>query len=107
MVRPAVDGTLRVLKAARNGGVKRVVMTSNFGAVGYSHTDTNKVITEECWTDPDEKGLSTYNKSKVLAEKAAWNFIKNEGGSLELSVINPDSTSCISRSVLIRSHVAS
>ncbi len=89
MVRPAVDGTLRVLKAARNAGVKRVVMTSNFGAVGYSHTDTTKVITEECWTDPDEKGLSIYNKSKVLAERAAWNFIKNEGGSLELSVINP------------------
>ncbi len=64
-------------------------MTSNFGAVGYSHTDTTKVITEECWTDPDEKGLSIYNKSKVLAERAAWNFIKNEGGSLELSVINP------------------
>ena len=36
MIRPAVDGTLRVLKAARNAGVKRVVMTSNFGAVGYS-----------------------------------------------------------------------
>ena len=89
MVRPAVDGTLRVLKAARDGAVKRVVMTSNFGAVGYSHTDTSKVITEECWTHPDEKGLSIYNKSKVLAERAAWDFIKNEGGALELSVINP------------------
>ncbi|SHG86668.1 SDR family oxidoreductase [Flavobacterium defluvii] len=89
MIRPAVDGTLRVLKAARDAGVKRVVMTSNFGAVGYSHKDKNSLITEESWTDPNEKGLSTYNKSKVLAEKAAWNFMKNEGGSLELSVINP------------------
>lgn len=89
MIRPAVDGTLRVLKAARDAGVKRVVMTSNFGAVGYSHTDTTKIITEECWTDPNEKGLSIYNKSKVLAEKAAWDFIKKEGGTLELSVINP------------------
>lgn len=89
MIRPAVDGTLRVLKAARDSGVKRVVMTSNFGAVGYSHKDKNSLITEESWTDPNEKGLSTYNKSKVLAEKAAWDFMKNEGGALELSVINP------------------
>lgn len=89
MIRPAVDGTLRVLKAARDAGVKRVVMTSNFGAVGYSHKDKNSLITEESWTDPNEKGLSTYNKSKVLAEKAAWDFMKNEGGALELSVINP------------------
>ncbi|HEY5748071.1 MAG TPA: aldehyde reductase [Chryseolinea sp.] len=89
MIRPAVEGTLRVLKAARDAGVKRVVMTSNFGAVGYSHTDTTKVITEECWTDPNEKGLSVYNKSKVLAERAAWDFMEKGGGALELSVINP------------------
>ena len=79
MIRPAVEGTLRVLKAARDAGVKRVVMTSNFGAVGYSHTDTTKVITEESWTDPNEKGLSAYNKSKVLAERAAWDFMAKEG----------------------------
>lgn len=89
MVRPAVDGTIRVLKAARNAGVKRVVMTSNFGAVGYSHKDMTKIITEESWTNPNEKGLSAYNKSKTLAEKAAWEFICKEGGGMELSVINP------------------
>lgn len=89
MIRPAVDGTLRVLKAARNAGIKRVVITSNFGAVGYSHKDKNSLITEESWTNPNEKGLSTYNKSKVLAEQAAWEFMKNEGGALELSVVNP------------------
>ncbi|WP_157634614.1 SDR family oxidoreductase [Spirosoma panaciterrae] len=89
MIRPAVEGTLRVLRAARDAGVKRVVMTSNFGAVGYSHTDTTKVITEESWTDPNEPGLSAYNKSKVLAERAAWAFMEKEGGNLELSVINP------------------
>ncbi|GAB4034401.1 SDR family oxidoreductase [Spirosoma gilvum] len=89
MIRPAVDGTLRVLKAARDGGVRRVVMTSNFGAIGYSHTDTTKVITEESWTDPNEPGLSAYNKSKVMAERAAWNFMAKEGGNLELSVVNP------------------
>ena len=89
MIRPAVDGTLRVLKVARDGGVKRVVMTSNFGAVGYSHKDHTKPIAEESWTNPNEKGLSVYNKSKVLAELAAWDFMKREGGSLELAVINP------------------
>ncbi|MDR2824200.1 MAG: aldehyde reductase [Prevotellaceae bacterium] len=89
MIRPAVDGTLRVLKAARDMGVKRVVMTSNFGAVGYSHKNPDTEITEDDWTDPNEKGLSSYNKSKVMAERAAWDFIKREGGNLELSVINP------------------
>ncbi|WP_338867834.1 aldehyde reductase [Spirosoma sp. SC4-14] len=89
MIRPAVDGTRRVLRAARDAGVKRVVMTSNFGAVGYSHTDTTQVITEESWTNPNEPGLSAYNKSKVLAERAAWDFLKTEGGKLELTVINP------------------
>ncbi|GLU52750.1 SDR family oxidoreductase [Dyadobacter frigoris] len=89
MIKPALEGTLRVLKAARDGGVKRVVMTSNFGAVGYSHNDTSKVITEESWTNPNEKGLSAYNKSKVLAEKAAWDFMQQQGGNMELSVINP------------------
>lgn len=89
MIRPAVEGTLRVLKAARDAGVKRVVMTSNFGAVGYSHPDKSTVITEESWTDPNQKGLSVYNKSKTLAELAAWDFMRNKGGKLELSVINP------------------
>ena len=88
MIRPAVDGTLRVLKAARDAGVKRVVVTSNFGAIGYSHKDPNTEITEEEWTDPNEK-MTSYNKSKVLAERAAWDFISKEGGNLELSVINP------------------
>lgn len=89
MIRPAVDGALRVLKAAKKAGVKRVVMTSNFGAIGYSHKDPHTEITEKEWTDPNEKGLSSYNKSKVLAEKSAWDFIHKEGGDLELSVINP------------------
>ena len=88
IIRPAVDGTLRVLKAAREAGVKRVVLTSNFGAVGYSHKDANTVITEEEWTDPNDK-MTAYNRSKVLAELAAWDFIRKEGGDLELSVINP------------------
>lgn len=89
VIKPAVEGTLRVLTFAKKAGVKRVVMTSNFGAVGYSHTDTSEVITEQSWTNPKQKGLSVYNKSKVLAERAAWDYIYSEGQGLELAVINP------------------
>ena len=89
MIRPAVEGIIRVLKAARNAGVKRVVMTSNFGAVGFSNKNPDTQTTEGDWTDPDEKGLSAYEKSKLLAERAAWDFIEREGGNLEFSTINP------------------
>ncbi|WP_108124334.1 SDR family oxidoreductase [Saccharospirillum mangrovi] len=89
MILPAVEGTQRVLKAARDAGVKRVVMTSNFGAVGYSHKDPTQLITEADWTDPNEPGLSPYNKSKVMAERTAWEFMAREGGDMELSVVNP------------------
>lgn len=89
MIRPAVDGVLRVLKAARDGGIKRVVLTSSFGALGFSHHDRSTETTEADWTDPNEKGLSAYEKSKGLSERAAWDFMKREGGKLELAVINP------------------
>jgi nucleoside-diphosphate-sugar epimerase len=88
-IRPAVEGILRILKFARDAGVQRVVMTSSFGALGFSHTDKKTETTEEDWTDPDQKGLSVYEKSKCLAERAAWEFIEREGGSLEFTVINP------------------
>jgi len=89
MIVPAVEGTLRVLRASRGARTKRVVITSSFAAVGYSHKDPNTLITEEEWTDPNDKSLSAYLKSKTLAEKAAWDFINEEGGDLELSVVNP------------------
>ncbi|AQY50218.1 nucleoside-diphosphate-sugar epimerase, WcaG [Listeria weihenstephanensis FSL R9-0317] len=89
MIRPAVDGIIRVLKAAKNANVKRVVMTSNFGAVGFSNHNPNVTTTEEDWTNVDEKGLSVYEKSKLLAEKAAWDFIKTQGGQLEFATVNP------------------
>lgn len=88
-IRPAVEGIVRILKAARNARVNRVVMTSNFGAVGFSNKNPDTATTEGDWTDPNEKGLSAYEKSKLLAERAAWDFIKKEGGNLEFAVINP------------------
>ena len=88
-IRPAVEGILRILKFARAAGVKRVVMTSSFGAVGFSQTDKTRETTEADWTDPSLKGLSAYEKSKGMAERAAWEFVKGEGGNLEFTTINP------------------
>jgi nucleoside-diphosphate-sugar epimerase len=89
LIRPAREGALRALRAARDGGVKRVVMTSSFAAIGYGvpHADGSP-FTEEDWTDPDGQ-VSAYVKSKTLAERAAWDFIEREGGGLELAVVNP------------------
>ena len=89
LIGPAVDGVLRVLKAARDAGIKRVVLTSSFGALGFSHHDRNTETTEADWTDLNERGLSAYEKSKGMSERAAWDFMAKEGGGLELSVINP------------------
>jgi len=89
LIRPAVDGTLRVLRAARDAGVKRVVLTSSYAAIGYGHGKGEKVFTEEDWTDVDGPGVQAYQKSKTLAERAAWDFIEREGGAMELAVVNP------------------
>jgi len=88
LIRPAREGTLRVLRAARQAGVSRVVLTSSFAAVAYGHPPTARPFTEEDWTDVNG-GIRAYPKSKTLAERAAWDFIAREGGALELSVVNP------------------
>jgi nucleoside-diphosphate-sugar epimerase len=89
MIVPARDGTLRVLRAARDAGVKRVVLTSSFTAIGYGHLPQHAQFNENVWTDLRSGDVLPYAKSKTLAERAAWDFIANEGGGLELSVINP------------------
>jgi len=89
LIVPAREGALRVLRAARDAGVKRVVLTSSFAAIGYGHKPQTTPFNETNWTDLNVEGLSAYAKSKTIAERAAWDFIAREGGSLELSVINP------------------
>ncbi|MBL8538104.1 MAG: aldehyde reductase [Hyphomonadaceae bacterium] len=86
---PAREGALRVLRAARDAGVKRVVMTSSFAAIGYGQKPRTSPYTEADWTDPNGDDVRAYVKSKTLAERAAWDFIAREGGTLELSVVNP------------------
>ncbi len=89
LIVPAREGTLRVLRASRDAGVKRVVLTSSFAAIGYGHRPQSAPFNETNWTDPNGEDVTAYVKSKTLAERAAWDFIANEGGNLELSVINP------------------
>jgi nucleoside-diphosphate-sugar epimerase len=89
LIIPAREGALRVLRAARDAGVKRVVLTSSYAAIGYGQKPKNRPNTEEDWTDPNGEDVRAYVKSKTLAEKAAWDFIAREGGALELSVVNP------------------
>ncbi len=89
LIIPARDGALRVLRAAKRAGVKRVVLTSSFAAIGYGPAPEGKVFTEADWTDPNYPGISAYVKSKTLAELAAWEFVKGEGEGLELAVVNP------------------
>ena len=89
LIRPAVDGTLRVLRAARDADVKRVVLTSSFAAIGYGHGDQAAAYTEADWTNVDGPAVQPYMKSKTLAERAAWDFIEREGNGLELAVVNP------------------
>ena len=89
LIVPAREGALRVLRAARDAGVKRVVLTSSFAAIGYGHPPRSAPFNETDWTNVDGEGVSAYAKSKTLAERAAWDFIAREGGELELSVVNP------------------
>ncbi|GAA1058482.1 dihydroflavonol-4-reductase [Agromyces luteolus] len=89
LIVPARDGVLRVLRAARDAGVRRVVQTSSFAAIGYGRPYPGRPYTEADWTDPDGPGVTPYTKSKTLAERAAWDFIDREGGDLELATVNP------------------
>ena len=89
LIVPAREGALRVLKAAREAGVKRVVLTSSFAAIGYGHKPQTAPFDETYWTDTSGNDVTAYVKSKSFAEKAAWDFIAKEGGALELSVVNP------------------
>ena len=88
LIVPAREGALRVLRASRDSGVKRVVLTSSFAAVGYGHPPQQAPFDETNWTDLSGS-VAPYVKSKTLAERAAWNFIAKEGGGLELCVVNP------------------
>jgi dihydroflavonol-4-reductase len=90
LVRPARDGTLRVLKAARDAGVKRVVLTSSVSAIVYGRGTRATPFSESDWTDETNRADSSpYDRSKTIAERAAWTWHSVDGGALELVSINP------------------
>jgi len=88
LIVPAREGALRALRAARDAGARRVVLTSSFVAVGYT-PKPGAEFTEADWTDPDTPGLAPYPRSKVIAERAAWDLMERDGGETELVVVNP------------------
>lgn len=87
-VKPAVEGNLRVLRAARDAKVKRVVLTSAFGAVGMGHGPRTRPFDETDWTNLDGN-VAPYQRSKTLSERASWDFVAKEGNGLELASVNP------------------
>lgn len=89
LIIPAREGALRVLRASRDAGVKRVVLTSSFAAIGYGLAPQSAPFDETNWTNLNGEDLTPYVKSKTIAERAAWDFISCERGPLELSVVNP------------------
>ncbi|WP_394428129.1 NAD-dependent epimerase/dehydratase family protein [Streptomyces sp. SGAir0957] len=88
LIVPAREGTLRVLRAARDAGARRTVLTSSFAAVGYT-PKPGAEFTEADWTDPGTPGLAPYPRSKAIAERAAWEWAERDGGGMELVVLNP------------------
>ncbi len=89
MIKPAVEGTLRALKAAKKAGVKKLVLTSS--TVAMAGDKKKNHLTQTSWTNPKMDKVSVYMKSKTLAEQAAWDFYKNEASEnkMELTVVNP------------------
>jgi dihydroflavonol-4-reductase len=90
LIRPAVDGALRALRAAKAAGVTRVVMTSSTVAVSMGNTPSNGTsYTEADWSRTEGDDLSAYGKSKTLAERSAWDYVNGEGAGIDLTCINP------------------
>lgn len=89
LMRPAVDGTKRALRAARDAGIGRVVLTSSSVAIAYAPLPPDRPYDERDWTDPNDTRWSPYIRSKAAAERAAWHFVETEAPGMDLTVINP------------------
>jgi nucleoside-diphosphate-sugar epimerase len=90
LIVPAREGTLRVLAASLDAGVRRVVVTSSIAAItGGALQAGSRPLTEDDWSDPDDLRLTPYARSKTVAERAAWDFVRERGESEKLAVVNP------------------
>ena len=82
VISPAREGAVRVIEAARRAGARRVVLTSAFHAAGFGHGPIDHVFTEDDWSPLDGPGMDAYGRSKVLAERAAWDAVADGGPEL-------------------------
>lgn len=89
LIVPAREGTLRVLRASLDAGVERVVVTSSVAAVSGGRSPASGPLTERDWSDPDNPKLTPYARSKTIAERAAWDFVRERGEAERLAVVNP------------------
>jgi dihydroflavonol-4-reductase len=90
LIRPAVEGTERALNAALRAGVERIVLTSSMAAIAYGHDKgRTKPFTEKDWTDLNGRGVNAYIESKTLAERRAWEIMREAGREADLTTINP------------------
>lgn len=89
LIAPAREGTLRVLRAATRARVARVVLTSSGAACSPAPNDPDGTYDEARWADPDARGVTAYRRSKILAERAAWDFMAEHGATTSLTTILP------------------
>jgi nucleoside-diphosphate-sugar epimerase len=90
LIRPAVEGTARALRAALAVGVERVVLTSSAAAVTYGHAaDRTELFTAGDWSHTEGQGVSAYTESKTRAELEAWAIMEAAGRRHDLVAINP------------------
>ena len=90
IIRPAVDGTLRALRAAKEAGIGRVVLTSSAVAVMYGELPQGRAVYDESdWSQDDHPTQSPYGRSKTHAERAAWAFVASQAPGMRLTTINP------------------
>src|SRR4029077_5268595 len=89
LIVPAREGTLRVLEASLEAGVDRIVVTSSVAAITGGTKPVSGPPTEQHWSDPDNPKLTPYARSKTIAERAAWDFVRERGEVEKLAVVNP------------------
>jgi dihydroflavonol-4-reductase len=92
LIVPARDGTLRVLRASLAADVKRIVLTSSVAAVRNTGPDAasdGREFNEQDWTDPDNPALTPYTRSKTIAERAAWDYMRGQGAEERLVTVQP------------------
>jgi nucleoside-diphosphate-sugar epimerase len=90
LIVPAREGTLRVLKASLDADVDRVVVTSSVAAItGSGKPVHGRALDEQDWSDPDNLKMTPYARSKTIAERAAWDFMREHGATEKLVTVNP------------------